>query len=178
MKHKSDGDTNCNWRARYSHQKIATGTGGLGNKRTSGYHPNYSIVEMGQNTKTSCGNLRRLAVSQTPVKNHQLMLVWKTPKGAKWDNDNNLPKKKKNTRWDFVVPAGHRVKIKDSKMIARIPESCRQRAEKAVEHESDSGTNYSWSPQTSSQRPRKETSETENQRKNWGHTNHRNFRIN
>ena len=30
-----------------SHQRIGTGTGGLGNKRMSGDHPNYSIVEKG-----------------------------------------------------------------------------------------------------------------------------------
>ena len=39
------------------------GTGGLGNKRTSGDHPNYSIVEIGQNTKKSPGDLMRLAVT-------------------------------------------------------------------------------------------------------------------
>ena len=31
MKHESDGDTNCNWRARYSHQRISTETRELGN---------------------------------------------------------------------------------------------------------------------------------------------------
>ena len=72
-----DGDTSCNWCALYSHQRIGTGTGGLGNKRTSGDHPNYSIVEIGLKTKKSPGEFRRLAVTQTPVKNHQLMLVWK-----------------------------------------------------------------------------------------------------
>ena len=35
MEHESDGDTNCHWCARYSHQRIGTGTGGLRNKRTS-----------------------------------------------------------------------------------------------------------------------------------------------
>ena len=59
---------------------IGTGTGGFGNKRMSGDHPNYSIVEIGQNTK-SLGNLRRLAVTQTQVENPHLMLVWKTLKG-------------------------------------------------------------------------------------------------
>ena len=36
MDHESDSDTNCNWRAWYSHQKIGMGTGRLGNKKTSG----------------------------------------------------------------------------------------------------------------------------------------------
>ena len=75
MELESDSDTNCNLRTRYSHQRIGTETGGLGNKRKSGDHPNYSIFEIGQNTEKSPGNLRRLAVTQTPVKNHRLTLV-------------------------------------------------------------------------------------------------------
>ena len=43
IEHEGDGDTNRNWCTRYGHQKIVTGTGGFGNKRTSGDHPNYSI---------------------------------------------------------------------------------------------------------------------------------------
>ena len=49
-----------------------------GNKRTSGYHPNYCFIEIGQNTEKSPGDLGRLVVTQTPVRNHQLTLVWKT----------------------------------------------------------------------------------------------------
>ena len=78
MEHESDGDVNCIQSARYSHQKIGTDTGRLGNKRKSGDHPNNSIVEIDQNTKKSPGNLRRLVVTQNPVENHQLALVWKT----------------------------------------------------------------------------------------------------
>ena len=37
-------------------------------------HPNYSIVEIGQNTEKSPGDMRRLAVIQTPVKDHELTL--------------------------------------------------------------------------------------------------------
>ena len=54
------------------------GTVGFGSWRTSGYHPNYYIIENGQNTKKSPGDLRKLAVTQTPVKNHQLTLMGKT----------------------------------------------------------------------------------------------------
>ena len=43
--------------------------------RTSGDYPNYSIVENVQNTEKSPGDLRRLAVTQTPVKDHQLTLM-------------------------------------------------------------------------------------------------------
>ena len=53
---------------------LGTGTGRLGNKRTSGDHQNYSIVEIGQNTKTPA-DLEKLAVTQTPVENHYLTLV-------------------------------------------------------------------------------------------------------
>ena len=74
MEHESDGDTNCNWCSRYSHQWFGTGTGGLGNKWTSGDHPKYSIIKINQNTEKSPGDLR-LAVTQTLVRNPQLMLV-------------------------------------------------------------------------------------------------------
>ena len=51
------------------------GTGGLGSWRTSGDHPNYYIIENGQNTKKRLGDFRRLAVTQTPGKDHQLTLM-------------------------------------------------------------------------------------------------------
>ena len=41
-------------------------------------HPNNNIIENGKNTENSPGDLRRLAVTQTPVKDHQLTLIWKT----------------------------------------------------------------------------------------------------
>ena len=47
---------------------LLKGTGGLGNKRTSGDHLNYCIIEIGQNTEKSPGDLKRLVVNQTPVK--------------------------------------------------------------------------------------------------------------
>ena len=43
-----------------------------------GDHPNNSIIENGQNSEKSPEDLGRLAVTQTPVKNHQLTLMWKT----------------------------------------------------------------------------------------------------
>ena len=54
---------------------IGTRTGGLGNNRTSRDDPNYCIIEIGQNTEKSRRDLRRLAVAQTPVGDHQLTLV-------------------------------------------------------------------------------------------------------
>ena len=53
---------------------------GLGIWRTGRDYPNDSIAENGQNGETNPGDLRRLAVTQTPVKNHQLILMWKTLK--------------------------------------------------------------------------------------------------
>ena len=50
-------------------------TGGFGGRRKSGDHPNYNIIEIGQNTEKSPGDLKRLAVTQTPVKYHQLTLM-------------------------------------------------------------------------------------------------------
>ena len=51
---------------------LLKGLGGLGSWWTSEDHPNYSIIENGQNTEKSLGDLRRLVVTQTQVKNHQL----------------------------------------------------------------------------------------------------------
>ena len=53
------------------------------NKRTSGNHPNYSIIKIVQNNEKSPGDLWRLAVTQTPVRNHRLTLVWKSLKRVK-----------------------------------------------------------------------------------------------
>ena len=75
MDYESDSDTNCNWGARYSHQRVGTGNGGLGNKRTSGEHPNDSFIKIGQNTEKIPGDLRKPAVIQIPVRNYQLTLV-------------------------------------------------------------------------------------------------------
>ena len=75
MEHEGDVDTNCDWSAQNNPKRIGKVTGGLGKKRTSGEHPNNSIVEIGQNIWKSPGD--------SPVRNHQLTLVWKTLKTAK-----------------------------------------------------------------------------------------------
>ena len=54
---------------------LVKGTEGLRNIRTSGDHPNDIVIEIGQNTEKSPGDLRRLAVTQTPVRNHRLTLM-------------------------------------------------------------------------------------------------------
>ena len=45
------------------------------NQRQNGDHPDDSIVEIGQNTEKSQKDLRRIAVTPTPVKDHQLTVV-------------------------------------------------------------------------------------------------------
>ena len=62
------GALNSNWR-------IIKGPGGLGNSWMGGDNPNDNIAEDGQNTEMSPGDLRRLAITQTPVKDHQLTLM-------------------------------------------------------------------------------------------------------
>ena len=52
-------------------------TSGIGIQRKNRDHPDYCIGKIGQNTEESPGDLRRLAITQTPVKDHQLMLVGK-----------------------------------------------------------------------------------------------------
>ena len=88
MEHKSDVYINCNCCFWYSNWRINKRTGGLGNKRTSGDHPNYHIIKINQNTEKSPGELRRLAVTQTLVKDHQLTLMWKNSERVNNSNNN------------------------------------------------------------------------------------------
>ena len=55
--------------------KLGTRTGGLGNKRTSGDHQDFSIIKISQNTELSPGDFKGFTDTQTPVRNHQLTLV-------------------------------------------------------------------------------------------------------
>ena len=80
MEHKGDNYTNCEWCFWHSNLRVIKGPRGLGSWWTSGDYPNDSIIENSQNTEESPGYLRRLAVTQTPVKNHQLILMGKTLK--------------------------------------------------------------------------------------------------
>ena len=62
MERKSDGYTSWNWHTLYNHQMIGTRNGGRENKRMGGDHLNYSIVEIGQNTEKSPGDLLSLSL--------------------------------------------------------------------------------------------------------------------
>ena len=75
MEHESDGYTNCNWCTWNDPQRFCKKAGGIRNRRTYEEHSSRTIVKVGQYTEKSPGDLRRLAVTQTPVKDHQLMLV-------------------------------------------------------------------------------------------------------
>ncbi len=57
---QSDDYTNRDWCFRDGNEITIKGTGGLGSWRTSGDHPNYSIIENGYNTEKSPGNLLSL----------------------------------------------------------------------------------------------------------------------
>ena len=61
MENESNGDIICSWCSWYSYQMISTGTGEYGNKKTSGDHPNDSVIKIGLNTEKSPGDLRELA---------------------------------------------------------------------------------------------------------------------
>ena len=75
MEHESDGDSCRGWYTWDYSQRIGKGIAGLGNKRTSRDHLEYNIVNLVHNTEKSSGDLRRLGVTQTPVRNHQLTIV-------------------------------------------------------------------------------------------------------
>ena len=49
--------------------------GGLGSWQKGRDYPNDRIARNGQNPEKSPGDLRKLAVTQTPVKDHQLKLM-------------------------------------------------------------------------------------------------------
>ena len=50
----------------------------VGNWRTCREHPNYNILKIGQNTEKNPKVERRLAATQTSMKDHQLTLVRNT----------------------------------------------------------------------------------------------------
>ena len=75
MEHESNDCANCDWYFRQNNKRIVKRPGGLVSWRTGRDYPNDSIAKNGQNPETSPGDLRRHAVTQTPVKNHQLTLI-------------------------------------------------------------------------------------------------------
>ena len=74
---------------------IEKGTGGDRFRRKNRNHPNCHIAETSQNTGNNPEDLRRLAITQTPVEDPQLTLVWKTRN----NNDNNNLPFRLSTNW-------------------------------------------------------------------------------
>ena len=80
--------------------RINNGTGGLGNNRTSGDCLNDNIFKIGPNTVKSPGNLRVLAVTQTPMEDDRLILKNSQRSNS---NDNYVNKyDKKNNRVEDI----------------------------------------------------------------------------
>ena len=69
MEYEGDNYTNCDWCFWHGNERITKGPGRFGSWRPNGDHPNNSIIENGQNTEKSPGDLRRLAVTYADVKN-------------------------------------------------------------------------------------------------------------
>ena len=61
-------------------------TGRFGNWRASRDHPDYRIIKIGENNNKNPGYLKRLAVTQAPMKDNQQTLVGKTRK----ERNNNI----------------------------------------------------------------------------------------
>ena len=65
----------CGLCARIGPEKLDKGTERAGNLGTCQRNPDYTITKIGQNTEKSPKDLRRLIVTQTPVRNHQLSVL-------------------------------------------------------------------------------------------------------
>ena len=68
MKKEGIGDTNYNESARNDPQELGKGTGRFKNQMTSGNRPDDSIIKIGQNNEKSPGDLKKLAITRTPIK--------------------------------------------------------------------------------------------------------------
>ena len=77
VEHEGEVDTNCNWCAWNGPQRLRKKTVGIRNQSQNRNNPDYSIVKMGQYTENHSGDLRRLAVTHAPVKDHELKSMWK-----------------------------------------------------------------------------------------------------
>ena len=75
------------WHARNSPQRLRKDPGGIVDYRNNQDHTDHSIVNIGLNTQKIPRNLGRLAVTQSPAKDQQLTLIWKTHKER---NDYNI----------------------------------------------------------------------------------------
>ena len=68
MEYEDEDDTNCNW-------CIWNGSGLQELEIEGRNRPNYRIVKIGWNTEKTPRDLKRLAVAQTLLKDHQLRVM-------------------------------------------------------------------------------------------------------
>ena len=140
--------------------------GGLVNKRKSGDHPDNSIIKNGQDTEKGPGDLRRLAVTQTPLENQQQTLVWKTCKGVV------LTKKRESAiEWTLPSRGTKEWELKKTKREASTL-TFDQRIKKAVEQKSYRDTICNQYTRSGSQRLIKGAGKVGNWRTNRDHTNY------
>ena len=71
MEYEGYGNTNCNWYAPNNPLSLCKRTGRLRNRRISGDHEHCIIIKIGKNLD----DLKRRAVTQTPLKFHQITLL-------------------------------------------------------------------------------------------------------
>ena len=95
-------DTRRNQCTQRNLQRCRKRTGRRRNKKTSRNHPDNSIIKVMQNTERSPGDLQRDAVTQTPVRNHQFTLLWKTLKGVNGNHNNS----KEHYVWTILSNSG------------------------------------------------------------------------
>ena len=96
------------------------GPRGLGNERTSGENPKYSIVEIDQNTENNRGNLRRLVSCETQSANADL----KKSQGVKYIF---LVNESQKLIWDFDIQTDHLLSARRSHLIIIINKKQKQR---------------------------------------------------
>ena len=68
MEHEGDNYTNCDWCFWHGTKRLLKGLEDLEVGK-------FGIIENGQNTEKGPVDFRRLAVTQSPVKDHQLTLM-------------------------------------------------------------------------------------------------------
>ena len=88
-------------------QSVGKKLGRVGNWKNNREHANCRIIENTQNTEKSPGDMKRLVVTQTIVKEHQLTLVWKTRKKqhkkAKNFNEYDVALYQKSNKSEYII---------------------------------------------------------------------------
>ena len=83
MEHEGDSDSNCNWRTWNNPKGLMKGLEDLKIRGQVETIQTKALLRSGQNTEKSPGDWKRIAVTQTLMRNHQLMRVGKTLKRVK-----------------------------------------------------------------------------------------------